>query len=63
MAWTWRFEPNGHSAQPAPTFTSQADAESWLGMTYPDLLDAGVDEVTLLEGERVEYGPMSLHPA
>ena len=42
-------------------FPTQADAEAWLTSSYTDLVDAGVDEVTLLEGDRVVYGPMSLH--
>ena len=42
-------------------FASQADAESWVGEIWSDLAEAGVDAVTLLEHERVVYGPMSLH--
>jgi len=45
------------------TFTRQGDAESWLGEHWPSLLKVGVDQVTLTEDGRVEYGPMSLHPA
>lgn len=41
-------------------FATQADAEAWLTASFEDLLDEGVEEVTLLEGERVVYGPMSL---
>lgn len=48
---------------PRETFSSQGDAESWLGENWRELLAAGVDQVTLLEENRVEYGPMSLHPA
>jgi hypothetical protein len=48
---------------PKETFTSQGDAESWLGENWRLLLAAGVDQVTLMEEARVEYGPMSLHPA
>ena len=44
------------------TFSSQGDAESWLGENWRELLAGGVDQVTLLEEGRVEYGPMSLHP-
>jgi hypothetical protein len=44
-------------------FPSQADAESWVGEAWQDLLGQGVDQVSLLEGDRVVYGPMSLHPA
>ena len=67
MAWTWRYEdPSGASIVPtdaAPTqepFPNQADAESWVGEFWRELLDAGVAQVTLLEGERVVYGPMKL---
>ena len=67
--WTWRYEradgsPHLDSAVAvADGFPSQADAETWIGEVWQDLLGAGVDAVTLLEGERVVYGPMSLHPA
>jgi hypothetical protein len=47
--------PNG------PRFTSQSDAETWLGESWRELADAGVDAVTLLEGDREVYGPMGLH--
>jgi hypothetical protein len=47
---------------PRETFSSQGDAESWLGENWRDLLASGVDQVTLLEEGRIEYGPMSLHP-
>jgi hypothetical protein len=65
--FSWRYEaPDGTTvatvALPTATFPSQADAESWVGETWRELLDAGVDQVTLLrDGERV-YGPMSLRP-
>ena len=35
----------------------------WLGEHWRGLLDSGVDQVSLLEDSRREYGPMSLHPA
>ena len=47
---------------PEETFGSQSDAETWLGESWRGLLEAGVDQVTLLEEGRAEYGPMSLHP-
>ena len=67
MAWTWQLQkadgtvltPRG---LPAETFPSQSDAENWLGETWRSLLEAGVDQVMLLEDGRTEYGPMSLHP-
>jgi len=68
MAWRWRYENrDGAEVSPAPAsadqFPSQADAESWLGENWRSLLDAGIDRVSLLEGQQVVYGPMSLHPA
>ena len=64
MAWTWRFEDADSRAVDAPTeaFSSQSDAESWIGQTWRDLLSTGAVRVTLLEEDRVEYR-MSLLPA
>ena len=41
-------------------FPTRSDAESWLGEVYPDLAEDGVSAVTLFEGDREVYGPMSL---
>lgn len=66
--FAWRFEaPDGSAVAlpepPATTFPSQADAESWVGESWRDLVASGVEQVTLLrDGERV-YGPMSLSPS
>jgi len=67
MPWTWRYQKADGTAVPADDlqeaiFTSQGDAESWLGENWRALLAVGVDQVTLLEDSRPEYGPMSLHP-
>ena len=68
-SWAWRYENSAGdviSLTPADTveaFPSQADAETWIGEEWARLLEAGVDAVSLLDGERVVYGPMSLHPA
>lgn len=65
MAWTWRLEtasgttPDGIDV---PEFESQGDAESWVGDEWQQLLEHGVDAVTLLDGETVVYSGMSLHP-
>ena len=68
MSWSWQLEKKdgtvlGSRGLPKETFTSQGDAESWIGENWRALLDAGVDQVTLMEEGRAEYGPMSLHPA
>jgi len=66
--WHWRADRTDRSGrgggQGAPVgterFPTQGEAESWLGETYPDLLVSGVRSVTLYEGDRLVYGPMSL---
>lgn len=65
-SWRWRLEDSAGSEVAAtgvssPDFPSQSDAESWVGEAWRELLEAGVDAVTLLEGDREVYGPMSLH--
>jgi hypothetical protein len=65
--WWWRLE-NAAGAEVTVVdeladqrFSSQADAESWVGEYWSDLAAEGVDAVTLFEHERQVYGPMSLH--
>ncbi len=63
--WTWLFldahgEPVEGDAVPAAGFPTQSDAESYLGDSWRELLDAGIEAVTLRENDTVVYGPMSL---
>jgi hypothetical protein len=64
--WWWRLEDVAGGEVEASEdlagqrFVSQADAESWVGETWTELADEGVASVTLFEGERAVYGPMSL---
>ncbi|MEU9852863.1 hypothetical protein [Streptomyces sp. NPDC047974] len=64
MAWTWRFEKSdGTEVTPVVTpedFTTQGDAESWLGEHWRDLLAGGADQATLSEDTVRIYGPMPL---
>lgn len=67
MPWTWRLEtsdggPVDGQSERSQGFPTQSDAETWIGEAWRDLLDGGVDQVSLLEEDRVVYGPMSLHP-
>jgi hypothetical protein len=47
MTWTWRYEGDDGTItmvggdSTSESFTSQGDAETWLGETWRDLLDAG----------------------
>lgn len=66
--WWWRLE-DAAAAEVTVTgdlaeqrFLSQADAESWVGETWQELAQAGVEQVSLLEHDRIVYGPMSLRP-
>jgi len=59
----WRWVPNVEPPDwTAKDFPSQGEAETWLGEFYPDLVDAGVQSVSLYEADRRVYGPMSLEP-
>jgi len=68
VTWSWRYQDGQGQDVPAPetvppeTFTTKGDAESWLGETWRDLLAGGVEQVALVEGDRVEYA-MPLTPA
>jgi len=67
MPWTWQYEKSDGTVVPPDDlqeaiFASQGDAESWLGENWRTLLANGIDQVTLLDDARTEYGPMSLHP-
>ncbi|KPM54624.1 hypothetical protein CcI49_06490 [Frankia sp. CcI49] len=68
MSWTWRYEAEDGSvvavdgANGSESFTSQGDAETWIGELWHDLLDKGVTQVSLMESGTRVYGPMSLRP-
>ena len=54
---------NPPAGAPEPgTFPSQAEAETFIGESWRELLAAGVDQVSLFDADRKVYGPMSLHP-
>ncbi|MCU0301336.1 MAG: glycine/betaine/sarcosine/D-proline family reductase selenoprotein B [Candidatus Nanopelagicales bacterium] len=72
MGWHWELtsatgeltaQAREAGSQPAEGFPSQAEAETWVGEVWRELLEAGVDAVILFEDGRRVYGPMSLHPA
>ncbi|MEU9126724.1 hypothetical protein AB0D08_01190 [Kitasatospora sp. NPDC048540] len=64
MVWTWRFEKEDGSQVAASgaeeEFSSQGDAESWIGESWKDLLEGGADRAVLRDDDRVIYS-MSLH--
>ncbi|MFC9296901.1 hypothetical protein ACFTWH_36160 [Streptomyces sp. NPDC057011] len=67
MAWTWRFETaDGAETNPSVVpeeFTTQGDAESWIGEYWKDLLDGGVERVRLSDDGGTEIYGMSLREA
>ena len=67
MAYRWHYEDASGVAIDGPdgpggTFDDRDEAETWLGEHWAVLLDAGVDQVTLVDGQERVLGPMSLHP-
>ena len=63
--WTWLFlDAHGEAMEgeglTATGFPTQSDAESYLGESWRELLERGVEAVTLRENGAVVYGPMSL---
>lgn len=59
--WSWkRLTATGEEISGEERFASQGDAETWIGESWRDLVDAGVTSVVLLEHDREVYGPMSL---
>jgi hypothetical protein len=68
MNWTWQTQGADGSAVESvaandAAFPTQGDAETWIGENWQLLLDEGVEQVSLLDGASVIYGPMSLRPA
>lgn len=63
MDYRWRYEDSAGNELPGPaeTFTDQQEAELWLADSWVELLDAGIEQVTLVSGEEAVYGPMGLH--
>ncbi|MEI8080618.1 MAG: hypothetical protein WCI74_02085 [Actinomycetes bacterium] len=70
--WTWTLlDESGVIAEPPAglaaasggadlEFSSQSDAETWIGETWRELSEAGVSAVTLNHDGGIVYGPMSL---
>jgi hypothetical protein len=67
VPWWWLLlGPDGQVVEPSEgrqEFPTRSDAESWVGEFWADLAEEGVSAVTLFEGDREVYGPMSLEGA
>lgn len=59
--WWWRTGASAGARRMGETFAARSEAEAWLSSAWEDLLDEGVEEVTLMHGEEAIYGPMPLH--
>ena len=64
MALRWHYQDDDGVDVTGPdvTFDDQAAAEDWLSATWTDLAEIDITQVTLLDGDQVVYGPMSLKP-
>jgi hypothetical protein len=64
VEYRWRYTDGTGADVPGPElgFAEQGEAEDWLSANWADLLDGGIDEVTLLRIDELVYGPMSLRP-
>jgi hypothetical protein len=65
MSERWRWvarDRAGGTVGSAPAFSSQAEAETWLGEHWVTLREAGGESVTLVRGEASVY-EMSLEKA
>ena len=67
MSWSWQYLDNDGQVIDSPVepcvtsvFPSQGDAEAYVSDTWRELRAAGISAVTLVDGDRVVYGPMSL---
>lgn len=64
IPWWWQsLDADGRVVEPKDgrrEFPTRSDAESWVGEFWADLAEDGVAAVTLFEGDREVYGPMSL---
>ena len=65
VAFRWRYLDASAAVIDGPdeAFDDQQEAESWFSDIWPELRDAGVDAVVLLDGDDEVYGPMSLRDA
>lgn len=70
MSWTWIYQnEDGTPSASLPacatleSFPTREAAEAYIGDTFQELLDGGVQAVTLYENEVEVFGPMSLSPA
>lgn len=63
VPWWWQMHGADGVVEPADgrqEFPTRGDAESWVGECWAELADEGITAVTLFEGDREVYGPMSL---
>lgn len=66
MSYWWRPGAGSHDLPTLeangllPRFEDQQPAEEWLGLFFSDLRAQGVIEVSLVEEDRLVYGPMLL---
>lgn len=63
MAWSWQYENGaGEVVGTSEQFEQRSEAETWIGTSFEDLLEEGVEQVRLLDDGTEVYGPMGLRP-
>jgi len=65
MAFVWRVDPPVDEATRDDlgldeAFPTRDDAQAWLSTVWPELVDAGVEQVTMVDGDTPVY-TMSLN--
>jgi hypothetical protein len=68
VSWAWQFLDSNACVTSPPAdladdaqFHAQADAETWIGENWQELLSVGVNSVNLLNDGALVYGPMGLY--
>lgn len=54
FVWTLQ-DDSGTTIRTTQTFTSQAEAEAWMGTVWSDLLEEGAESVSLVQGDETLY--------
>ena len=60
MTQDWQWIDPSTGTPVSPTYSSQEDAEAFMTSGWEELMEQGVEQVTLRHGNEDVYGPMPL---